>query len=107
MSDYRSPLCSVLVFLLMVSGLHAEASLAETFRKIKTGRKVEVTLISGATIKGRLGAVSNEGFTLEPASTLAFSDVRRVRATGLTRADKWIIFGVIWVAVGIIASRTT
>jgi hypothetical protein len=91
----------------------AEPTVAEQVAKLKVGRKVRVELNSGETLKGRMDSATADQFTLEPRNTaqgtvrvVRFSEARSVRPDGLTAGEKWAIFGVIWVAVGIVAKLT-
>jgi hypothetical protein len=98
--------------LCLPSPIHAHSDVAAKVHKIKTGHKMEVTLKSGEILRGRMGASSNERFTLEPMNAkgarraIAYNQVQNIRATGLSKRDKWIIFAVIWVGVGIVAGAT-
>ena len=100
------------VALCLPSPVHAQGDVAAKVHSIKTDHKVEVTLKSGEILKGRMGASSNERFTLEPMKAkgvrraIAYNQVKSIRATGLSKRDKWIIFAVIWVGVGIVAGAT-
>ncbi len=91
----------------------ADLTMAQQVAKFKAGRKIKVELNSGETLKGRMGAATAEQFTLEPRNAsqgtsrvVQFSEARSAKPDGLSAADKWIIFGVIWVAVGIVAKLT-
>jgi hypothetical protein len=91
----------------------AELTVAEQVAKLKTGRKIKVELNSGETLKGRMGPATSDQFDLEPHSTaqgtarvVRFNEVRFVKPDGLTAGQKWAIFGVIWVAVAIVAKLT-
>ena len=100
-----------LIALLTVGALPASASgptVAEQVSTLKTGRKIKVKLNSGETLKGRMGAATADQFSLEnsdraqgTARVIHFSEAQSVKSDGLTTGEKWLIFGVIWVAVGI------
>ena len=104
-------LCAFIA-LYLPSPAHPQGDVAAKVHSIKTNHKVEVTLKSGGILKGRMGASSNERFTLEPMNArgarraIAYTQVQNIRATGLSRRDKWVIFAVIWVGVGIVAGAT-
>jgi len=91
----------------------ADLTVAEQATKLKVGRKIKVELASGETVKGRMGSSTAGQLTLEPRSSqgtarvVRFTEARSVKADGLTKGQKWIIFGVIWVAVGVAARLTT
>ena len=107
--------CFLVTLLLLeaVPATAADLTVAEQVTKLKVGRKIKVELTSGETVKGRMGSTTADQLTLEPRSSqgsarvVRFTEARSVKADGLTKGQKWIIFGVIWVAVGIAASLTT
>lgn len=86
--------------------VHArELTVEEQAGKIKLGDKIEVTLQTKEVLKGRRGASSNTGFSLEPekqgqgtARAIEFQDVTRVRRTGMNTAEKVAIISVVAVA---------
>ena len=91
----------------------ADLTVAQQVAKLKVGRKIRVELSSGETLKGRMGPAAADQFTLEPRNTsqgasrvVPFSQARSVKPDGLTAGEKWAIFGIIWVAVGIVAKLT-
>ncbi len=101
-------LCA-LVALCLPASVQGQVDVAAQAHKIKTGRKVEVTLKSGEILKGRIGANSKEGFTLEPMKVgkgapraISYDQLTNIRATDLSTRDKWIIFAVVWVVAGAI-----
>jgi hypothetical protein len=101
-------LCAVAALCLPASS-KGQVDVPAQAHKIKTGRKVEVALKSGEILKGRMGANTNEGFTLEPTKVgtgapraISYDQLNSVRATGLSTRDKWIIFAVVWVVAGAI-----
>jgi hypothetical protein len=72
-----------------------------------------VELISGEILKGRMDSATADQFTMElsgkpsrSARVIRFDEVRTARRDGLSAGKKWAIFGVIWVAVGIVAKLT-
>ena len=82
---------SLCVFILLCapSSIQGQDDVLAKVRKIKPGAKVEVTLKSGEILKGRMGASSNERFTLEPMDggsaarrAIAYNQVANIRATG-------------------------
>ena len=88
--------------------------MAEQVARVKSGRKVDVKLSSGETLKGRMGLIAADRFTLEPsdstkgsARVIRFSEAKTVKAAGLTNGRKWVIFGVAWVVVGVVAKAAT
>jgi hypothetical protein len=107
----------ILIALLLVGALPASASgptVAEQVAGLKTGRKIKVKLRSGEILKGRMGAATTDQFSLESrgsaqgvARSISFSEAESVKADGLTTGEKWLIFGVIWVVVGIVGARLT
>lgn len=107
--------CFLITLLLLGAGPApaAERTVAEQVTKLKVGRKIKVELTSGETVKGRMGSTTPDQLTLEPGSSqgtarvVRFTEARSVKADGLTKGAKWAIFGVIWVAVGIVAKLTT
>lgn len=88
--------------------LAAEVTVAEQVAKLKLGRKIKVELNSGETLKGRMGSATVAQFTLEPRSaahgtarTIRFNEARSVRRDGMTNGEKWIIVGLVWIAVSV------
>src|SRR5262245_21485916 len=105
----------MLIAVLAIGAMPAAAApsgVREQIAKFKHGRKIKVELFSGSILKGRLGTVGPDQFTLEAANGLSsseskirFDEVRSVKPDGLTRTDKWVIFGVIFTGLGICNSR--
>ena len=114
---FRTAVNCVLIALLVIGAIPlsaAEPTVAEQVAKLKVGRKIKVELTSGETLKGRMGPATADQFALEPRSAaqgtarvVQFSEARAVKPDGLTKGEKWAIFGVIWVAVGIAAKLTS
>jgi hypothetical protein len=91
-----------------IPALAAELTVAEQVAKLKPGRKIKVELNGGETLKGRMGSATGDQFTLEPRSTalgtartIRFSEARSVTRDGMTKGEKWTIFGLVWIAVSI------
>ena len=104
----------ILMTLGAIPATPAELTVAEQVAKVKVGRKIKVKLNTGETIQGQMGAASADQFMLEtPATTqgnariVRFADVQSVKPDGLTRGEKWAIFGVVWVVVGIVGKLAT
>jgi hypothetical protein len=98
----------------VVPAFAADVPISEQAARVKSGRKVDVKLSSEETLKGRMGLIAADQFTLEPsdstkgsARVIRLSEAKTVKAEGLTKGRKWIIFGVAWVVVGVIAKATT
>jgi hypothetical protein len=78
----------------------AELDVADTIRELAPGRRVEVTLQSGARISGTLRGANTVGFLLDPdqksmaIQALPYSDVRAVQPR-MTPARKWTIGAII------------
>lgn len=114
---FRKTVNCNLIALLVIGAIPvsaAELTVAEQVAKLKVGRKIKVELTSGETLKGRMGSATADQFALEPrnsaqgtARAVRFNEVRSVKPDGLTKGEKWAIFGVIWVVVGIVAKLTT
>lgn len=91
----------------------AELPVAVQAARIKQGRKIDVKLSSGEVLKGRMGLIESDQFTLEPRNTpgnsrvIRFSEATTVKASGLTTGQKWMIFGIAWVVVGIVGKAAT
>ena len=102
-------LLTALIIVLVVAPAQArDLTIQEQAGKIKLGGKVEVTLASREVLKGRRGAFSGSGFSLEPmkdgvgtARAIEFTDVQRIRRTGLNTAEKVAIISV--AAIGAVA----
>jgi hypothetical protein len=113
----RAPLAFLLIMLMTLGAVpatSAELTVAEQVAKVKVGRKIKVKLNNGDTIRGQMGAASADQFMLESpatapgnARTVLFTEVQSVKPDGLTRGEKWAIFGVVWVVVGIVGKLTT
>ncbi len=113
----RTTLALVLIMLMTVGALPAtpaELTIAEQVAKVKVGRKIKVKLNTGETIRGQMGASSADQFVVESpgavqgnARTIQFTEVQSVKPDGLSRGEKWAIFGVVWVVVGIVGKLTT
>ena len=85
----------------------AEPTVAAQVARLKPGQKIRVELTSGETLKGRMGSATADQFALEPRSpgasrTIRFVDARSVKRDGMSTGEKWAIFGVVWIAVGIV-----
>jgi len=94
--------------------LAAGPTVAEQVAKLKLGRKIKVELNSGEILKGWMGSATADQFALEPRSkasaqgaarVIRFNEARSVKTDGLTTGQKWAIFGVVWLAIGIAGSR--
>ena len=90
-----------------------QPTVAEQVARLKAGQKIKVELISGEILKGRMDSVTADQFTMElngkppgPARVIRFDEVRTAKRDGLTAGKKWAIFGVIWIAIGIVAKLT-
>jgi hypothetical protein len=112
----RATIACILVTLLTCGIITAspQPTVAEQVARLKTGQKIKVELLSGETLKGRMDSATADQFTVElnskppvPARVIRFDDVRSAKRDGLSAAKKWAIFGVIWVAVGIVGKLTT
>ena len=75
--------------------------------EVPPGAMIEVRLIDKQKLRGRLGEVTSEGFSLQTAQgnkietkTIAFSDVKSFKRTGET-AGKGIGKGVVYGLAGI------
>jgi hypothetical protein len=109
----RTNVSCILIALLVIGVQPASAeklTVAEQVAKLKVGRRIKVELGTGETLKGRMGSTTGDQFTLEPGSksqgtvrVIRFTEAREVKQEGLTTGQKWAIFGVVWVAVAIIA----
>jgi hypothetical protein len=113
----RTTLTCILIAALITGAVPAAAAgpaVAEQIAKLKAGRRVTVALKSGETLKGRLGAVAADQFTLEPANPaygvarmVRFDEARSVKPDGLTMGAKVAIVVAIVFAIGIIGKFTT
>ena len=107
----RKPIGCILIAVLAMGATPApaaELTVEKQVAKLKHGRKIKVELNSGERLKGRMGAVSADQFTLEPGSTaqgtartIRFGEARSVSPDGMTTGEKWAIFGGVWIAAGI------
>jgi hypothetical protein len=92
----------------------ADLTVSKQVAKLKDGRKIKVKLNSGEILKGRLGSVSTDRFSLEPSSkshgtarVIPFDEAQSVKPDGLKTWQKSVIIvGIIWVALSIAGSRT-
>jgi hypothetical protein len=92
----------------------ADLTVAEQVAKLKDGRKIKVKLNSGEILKGRMGSVTTDRFSLEPPSkshgtarAISFDEAQSVKSDGLKTWQKSVItVGVIWVALAIAGSFT-
>jgi hypothetical protein len=92
------PLLTALITVLLVAPAQArDITIQEQAGKIQLGRKIEVTLATSEVLRRRRGPFSSTGFSLEPilepikdgvgtARAIEFTDVKRVRRTGLNTA---------------------
>jgi hypothetical protein len=92
----------------------ADLTVPQQVAHLKPGRKIKVELTTGETMKGRMGSVTEAQFILEPrnkatgtARTIPFAEARSVKTDGLTTGQKWAVAGAVWIAVAIVAARTT
>lgn len=93
--------------------LAAEKTVAEQAAKRKPGQKIKVKLNSGEILKGRMGSVTADQFTVQPrdaalgtARTVPFTEAQSVKADGLATWQKWTIGAVVtMVALGIVGTR--
>jgi hypothetical protein len=104
----RNTLVCALVWILAMPLQGRELTVQQQAQKVQIGQKIEVTLQSNETLKGRRGTLSGTGFSLEPlkadqgtARTLEFQEVKRVRRTGLNTIEKVAIISAI--AIGALA----
>ncbi|MGD0921487.1 MAG: hypothetical protein ABSA70_06950 [Terriglobia bacterium] len=79
----------------------AKPTLKEQVIQMQAGSQVEVRLLSKERFRGRLGEVSDEGFTLQIAQAnrietrkVAFGDVKYVKAMGNNEKKRGILIGV-------------
>ncbi len=102
-------LLTALIIVLLISPVQArQLTILEQAGKIQLGRKIEVILATSEVLKGRRGAFSSTGFSLEPlkdgvgtARAMEFTEVQRIRRTGLNTAEKVAIISV--AAIGAVA----
>lgn len=97
-----------------ISASAADLTVAEQAAKLKASRKIKVELISGEVLKGRMGLVTADRFTLESGGAVPmvvrvvrYDEARSVKPDGLTRGEKWAIFGIVWVVAGVVGKLTT
>jgi DNA transposition AAA+ family ATPase len=106
-----------LVALVLTGPIPAQAkdlTVAEQVATLSTGQKVKVEMNSGETLKGRMGLAAANQFTLQlrnaaqgTSRMIRFDEARSVKPDGLSGlAKSAIIFGSIWVAIGIVAKLT-
>jgi len=113
----RASIACILIALLTVGAVSASAAdltIVQQATKLKTGRKIKVALKSGESLKGRMGLVMADQFTVESGGmapvavrVVRFDEARSVKPDGLTKGEKWAIFGVIWVVAGVVGKLTT
>lgn len=91
------------------SGAGAQATLKERILEVPPGTMIEVRLLNKQKVRGRLGEVTDEGFSLQTAQgnkidtqKIAFTDVKSVKklegSTG-TKVGKGVIYGLAGVGV--------
>jgi hypothetical protein len=111
----RSTMTCILIALTLlkpVPSSAAEKTVAEQVAKLTLGRKIKVTLNSGETLKGRMGSVTADRFSLEPRNAaqgaprvVPFTEAQSVKPDGTRTSTKWIIGVAIWGAIAIAGSR--
>ncbi len=88
--------------------LQTAPSVKDLVAAMPEGSKLEVRLLNGDKVRGRLQAVSETGFNLDVArgkertvQTIAFSDVQSVRrqTVGRTVARKLLVVGIVLGAI--------
>ncbi len=98
------------IAMLPVAAAPPQPTPAQQVAALKADQKIKVTLLGGETLKGRLGPVTANSFTLAPSDAkasprdLGFDEVQSVRRDGLTRLQKWAIAGGVWGALTLIGS---
>jgi hypothetical protein len=109
MTDTSRLFCSLaLIVALTLGSIPAQAKqrpVEEQIANLGAGEKIRVLLANGEIVKGRLGAVAPDQFTLEPrdvskgtAHVVKFSEVRSVKQEGgMSRGAK------LGITVGLIA----
>jgi hypothetical protein len=111
----RAAITCILITLLAGGVISAapQLTVAEQVASLKAGQKIKVELISGEILKGRMDSATSDQLTMQPsgkppgsARVIRFDEVQSARRDGLSAGRKWAIFGVIWVAVGIVAKLT-
>ena len=86
-----------------------KSTLQERILQISNGEMIEVRLLNKQKLRGRLGDVTNEGFTLQTArgskietQKVAFTDVQSVKRVGGTTGKKigtGLMFGLAGIGV--------
>ena len=110
---FRETLSLVLAGLLVAPGLSAAPPQAvkgptvrEQVLEIALGSPVEVRLRSKQKLKGRMGEVSDEGFSVQhvkadklETTKIAFSEVKSIKEVGQSKHSRAKMAG--WIAVGV------
>ncbi|BDC47704.1 hypothetical protein F183_A00200 [Bryobacterales bacterium F-183] len=79
-----------------------EEDVAAKARAIKPGRKVEVTLVTGEKVIGKLGSVQGDQIVVG-TRTFPASDLKKIKPK-MTRGEKWAVGLAIYGAiVGVVA----
>src|SRR5262245_33405366 len=84
----------------------AKSTVAEQVARIESGRKITVKLKTDEIVKGRMGNVAPDQFSVKTDHSerqIRFVEVESVKPDGLTRGEKWLIFGVVWISIGIVS----
>lgn len=110
----RGLVCCILISLLSVAAAAAAPpgpSVSEQVGRIKVGRKIKVKLQRGASLRGRMGAATADGFTLNPgdakaapAREIRFSEAQSVKPDGMTTGQKWAVAGGVWIVLIVLGS---
>ena len=86
------------VLILTLPAFGRDRTPQEEVRRIKAGAPIEVSLVSGELLRGRMGGVSNTGFAMEPVKvdqgksrTVEYTEVRRIRGTRHTTRNVVVI----------------
>lgn len=104
----RVILCALVLLTCAAAGAQAEEApsyLALEIAEMSARQRLEVKMKSGAVLVGRLGAVQNGTFILEPdrkggvSHEIAFRDVYQVKKRW-TRPEKWLVGITIFVLMG-------
>jgi hypothetical protein len=90
------------------AGSEPKPTLKEQVIQIPAGAQVEVRLLNKERLRGRLGDISDEGFTVQIAQgnridtrKVAYGDVKSVKAIGNKEKRRGILIGVV-ATVGIL-----
>jgi hypothetical protein len=111
----RNTIACVLITLLTCGVIPASPrpTVADQVASLKAGQKIKAELIGGEILKGRMDSATGGQFSMElsgkpsgSSRVVRFDEVRSARCDGPSAGKKWAIFGVIWVAVGIVAKLT-